>query len=175
MFLPGKSHGLRSLVGYSPWGSTELDTTEQLHFHLLNSFKWLYSIPSAAPQIGTLRWFSGTSLAVQLLRPPSNARGTASVPSQGTKILHTERYGQKLKINQKKFFEDCFQFGALAKSTIVDVLAHDSFPMSTCVSAGWSQKWNGMMQVYFNRCYQITLQGRLQMGPFFPSQVLPIW
>ena len=28
-----KSHGLRSLVGYSPWGRKESDTTEQLHFH----------------------------------------------------------------------------------------------------------------------------------------------
>ena len=27
VFLPGKSHGWRSLVGYSPWGSKELDTT----------------------------------------------------------------------------------------------------------------------------------------------------
>ena len=26
--LPGKSHGRRSLVGYSPWGRKELDTTE---------------------------------------------------------------------------------------------------------------------------------------------------
>ena len=31
--LPGKSHGWRSLVGYSPWGRWESDTTEQLHFH----------------------------------------------------------------------------------------------------------------------------------------------
>ena len=30
--LPGKSHGQRSLVGYSPWGHKELDTTEKLHF-----------------------------------------------------------------------------------------------------------------------------------------------
>ena len=33
--LPGKSHGWRSLVGCSPWGLEELDTTEQLHFHFL--------------------------------------------------------------------------------------------------------------------------------------------
>ena len=33
VLLPGKSHGLRSLVGCSPWGRTESDTTEQLHFH----------------------------------------------------------------------------------------------------------------------------------------------
>ena len=30
MFLPGNSHGQRSLAGYSPWGHTELDMTEQL-------------------------------------------------------------------------------------------------------------------------------------------------
>ena len=29
-FLPGKAHGQRSLVGYSPWGCKESDTTEQL-------------------------------------------------------------------------------------------------------------------------------------------------
>ena len=26
--LPGKSHGWRSLIGYSPWGRKESDTTE---------------------------------------------------------------------------------------------------------------------------------------------------
>ena len=33
VLLPGKSHGRRSLVGCSPWGREESDTTEQLHFH----------------------------------------------------------------------------------------------------------------------------------------------
>ena len=33
VLLPGKSHGHRSLVGCSPWGCKELDTTEWLHFH----------------------------------------------------------------------------------------------------------------------------------------------
>ena len=37
VLLPGKSHGRRSLVGSSPWGSTESDTTEQFHFHFLFS------------------------------------------------------------------------------------------------------------------------------------------
>jgi len=31
--LPGKSHGLRSLVGCSPLGCKELGTTERFHFH----------------------------------------------------------------------------------------------------------------------------------------------
>ena len=30
VFLPGEFHGQRNLVGYSPWGCKELDTTEQL-------------------------------------------------------------------------------------------------------------------------------------------------
>ena len=33
VLLPGKSHGWRSLVGCSPWGRQESDTTERLHFH----------------------------------------------------------------------------------------------------------------------------------------------
>ena len=33
VLLPGKSHGQRSMVGYSPWGHKESDTTEWLHFH----------------------------------------------------------------------------------------------------------------------------------------------
>ena len=31
VILPGKFHGQRSLVGYSPWGCKESDMTEQLH------------------------------------------------------------------------------------------------------------------------------------------------
>ena len=33
VLLPGKSHGRRSLVGCSPWGREESETTERLHFH----------------------------------------------------------------------------------------------------------------------------------------------
>ena len=31
--LPGKSHARRGLVGCSPWGRKESDTTKRLHFH----------------------------------------------------------------------------------------------------------------------------------------------
>ena len=34
VFLPGKSHGQRSLAGYSPWGHKESDTTEWLSTHV---------------------------------------------------------------------------------------------------------------------------------------------
>ena len=33
VLLPGKSHGWSSLVGCSPWGRQESDTTERLPFH----------------------------------------------------------------------------------------------------------------------------------------------
>ena len=50
VFLPGESHGRRNLVGYSPWGRTELDTTEatwqqqqqQPYIYICNTF-WVYT------------------------------------------------------------------------------------------------------------------------------------
>ena len=39
VFLPGKSHGRRNLVGYSPCCHKESDPTERLHFH----FQGLYT------------------------------------------------------------------------------------------------------------------------------------
>ena len=46
VLLLGKSHGRRSMVGYSPWDCKESDTTERLHFtssyggHNENKLKW---------------------------------------------------------------------------------------------------------------------------------------
>ena len=40
VFLPGKPHGRRNLVGYRPWGRKELDITERLYTHTsLNAFE----------------------------------------------------------------------------------------------------------------------------------------
>ena len=33
VFLPGESHGPRSLAGYSPWGCKELNVTEHAHYN----------------------------------------------------------------------------------------------------------------------------------------------
>ena len=42
VFLPGEFHGQRSLVGYSPWGHKESDTTEQLtlSLHFVSARHW---------------------------------------------------------------------------------------------------------------------------------------
>ena len=39
VLLPGEFHGLRSLVGYSPWGHKESDMTEQLTLSVIFIFK----------------------------------------------------------------------------------------------------------------------------------------
>ena len=41
VFLPGESHGQRSLLGYSPWGHKESDTTERLSTQRPIGFKIL--------------------------------------------------------------------------------------------------------------------------------------
>ena len=69
IFLPGKSHGQRSLVGYSPWDRKELDTNEQLS-----------TVSSQALQCLGLH--------------ASTAEGTGSIPAWGTKILHAAWGGQ---------------------------------------------------------------------------------
>ena len=48
VLLPGKSHGWRSLVGCSPWGREESDTTERLHFHALEK--------AMATHVSVLAW-----------------------------------------------------------------------------------------------------------------------
>ena len=52
--LPGQSHGQRSLVGYSPWGHKESDTTERLQFtslHFLSGSE-VKSLPATAGDMG---------------------------------------------------------------------------------------------------------------------------
>ena len=51
IFLPGKSHGQRSLVGYSPWGPKELDTTEQLHFWVQGSHLCLWRLKASGSRL----------------------------------------------------------------------------------------------------------------------------
>ena len=48
VLLPGKFHGWRSLIGYSPWRCKELDMTEQIHFIL-------FPVPSGDPPTGSVR------------------------------------------------------------------------------------------------------------------------
>ena len=47
VFLPGKSHGQKSLVGYSPWGHKESNTTERAHTHTCLDYSYCFwSLPA---------------------------------------------------------------------------------------------------------------------------------
>ena len=55
VFLPGKFHGWRKLVGYSPWGCKESDTTERLHFYFSTETALTTdNLCKLSPQIPTL-------------------------------------------------------------------------------------------------------------------------
>ena len=43
VLLPGRAHGQRSLVGYSPWGRNESDTIEELYFHWVRFYTKILS------------------------------------------------------------------------------------------------------------------------------------
>ena len=91
VLLPGKSHGRRSLVGCSPWGRWESDTTEQLHFHFSFSCigegngnplqcsclenprdggAWWAAVYGVAQSRTRLKWLSSSSSIPSLLLPP---------------------------------------------------------------------------------------------------------
>ena len=82
VLLPRKSHGWRSLVGYSPWGRQELVATERLYFHFSlsrngegsgnplqcsclenprDSRAWWAAVYGVAQSRTRLRWLSSSS------------------------------------------------------------------------------------------------------------------
>jgi len=57
VFLPGKSHGWKSLVGYSPHGPKELDTTEKLQlFSFYGIFKKTSFLPPFYSSVHLFLW-----------------------------------------------------------------------------------------------------------------------
>ena len=102
VLLPGKSHGRRGLVGCSPWGHWELDTTERLHFIFSLSCTgegngnplqcswnprdggaWWAAVYGVAQSWTRLKWLSSssnlfsprTTSQVESEAPPTPARG----------------------------------------------------------------------------------------------------
>ena len=69
VFLPGKFHGWRSLVSYSPWGGKESDRTEPLHF--------------TSPHIGLPRWLSSKESTCQCGRHGVQCLGQEDDPGEG--------------------------------------------------------------------------------------------
>ena len=90
VLLPGKSLGWRSLVGCSPWGRYESDTTEWLHFHFSLSCigegngnplqcsclenprdggAWWTAVYGVAQNRTRLKWLSSSSMCPEPCQP----------------------------------------------------------------------------------------------------------
>ena len=108
VLLGGTSHGRRSLVGCSPWGRSESDTIERLHFHfslscigegngnplqcsclenLRDRGAWWVAIYGVAQSWTRLKWLSSSS---------SSSRVSA-VPPQVPLLRNSHRYSPESK------------------------------------------------------------------------------
>ena len=89
--LAWKSHGRRSLVGYSPWGRKDSDTTEQLHFTFTHPT--VLGSLEASLQRDELRGLGNLECSPpsQTLTPP-HSRGPAP-PLTGDEVGVVERCG----------------------------------------------------------------------------------
>ena len=73
VLFPGKSHGRRSLVGCSPWGREELDTTERLHFHF---------------SLSCIGEGNGNPLQCSCLEHPRNGRAWWAAIYESHRVIH---------------------------------------------------------------------------------------
>ena len=67
VLLPGEPHGGRSLIGYSPWGRKEWDTTERFHFSFCLPFLGLHCLSKL---LITLSQYLSLKLGVFRLHQP---------------------------------------------------------------------------------------------------------
>ena len=108
VFLLGKSHGWRSLVVCSPWGSEELDKTERLHFHFSLSCigegngnplqcSWLEN-----PRDGGAWWaaVSGVTQSQTWLKRLSSSSSSSSDNSEENSTHQTKKSPPKHSPNQ---------------------------------------------------------------------------
>ena len=117
VLLPGKSHGWRSLVGCSPWGRYESDTTERLHFHFSLSHNGegngnpLQCSCLENPWDGRAWWAAVYGVAqsqTRLMRLSSSSSSMA--PHSSTlawKILWAEEPGGLLSLGSHRVRHDC--------------------------------------------------------------------
>ena len=82
--LPGKSHWQRSLVGCSPWGHKESDTTKRLHFQSFH-----FSLSFSFSLFTFMRWRRKWQPIPVFLSGESQGQGPGRLPSMGShRVIH---------------------------------------------------------------------------------------
>ena len=105
--LPGKSHGQRSLAGYSPWGRKESDTTERLHFSFQVSIVALLLSTEISVKINK-HWYFTPLVGVSITT--SNYGSWRPIPAKGSHQRTLEPVGSPWSL-----------FGSLQRDTLVPV------------------------------------------------------
>ena len=116
VLLPGKSHGQRSLVGCSPWGLQESDTTERLHFHF---------------SLSCIREGNGSPLQCSCLENPKDGgawwAAVFGVAQSRTQLKRLSRSIFYLSVHQKQFFFSPLGLFASAPNNFVFSFGTDSW------------------------------------------------
>ena len=94
-FLPGESHGQRSLVGYTPWGRKESDMTERLHFLSLSLFTSRTSVLSNTC-LSTILYM--TCIHYRIISHTSNALNS------GTMLVKVVTWQSTSKVDLHSYF-----------------------------------------------------------------------
>ena len=101
VFLPGESHGQRSLVGYSPWGCQKSDMTEQVTHTLLWVVPlgpWGHLLPTNSHRCSaqqTVGLGAGADVAADVegrVTPVREMEGPAASPVQHGKCASLPRH-----------------------------------------------------------------------------------
>ena len=124
LLLPGKSHGRRSLVGYSPWGCQESDTTEWLDFHF---------------SLSCIGEGNGNPLQCSCLENPRDGRawwaavyGVASLQQHLDGFLNSEFYKDS-KINKSQTFELTKETMLKGEAKVHIIIYHKQYYVIWCL------------------------------------------
>ena len=119
VFLPGKSHGQRSLEGYSPWGRKESDTTERLTHYWVQL--WLFCQWSCwFPASGEKQFSCLPSLFSTPLCCVSSVSSNSWNAAEGTQLTHFEECGKSIYFTFAAPVPPAFLWAGIDNGTLGD-------------------------------------------------------
>ena len=145
VLLPGKSHGWRSLVGYIPWGQTESDMTERLHFHFSLSCtregngNALQCFCLENPKDGGAWWAAVYGVA----QSRTGLSDLAAAALKLSRVFPSTRWKHQFLGTQPSLWSNSHIHMTTEKSivlTIWTIVGRLMSPLFNTLSAAWSQK-----------------------------------